>query len=94
MDVLLLPPFRDGVEEATLLAVEKEPPGTSSARSCATLVWRTTSRAWGDKLRLSILLGTNYLKSDEISKELLKLNRNKKHLKAKRNTELDKIWIE
>lgn len=64
MDVLLLPPFRDGVDEATLLAVEKEPPGTSSARSCATLVWRTTSRAWEEKLRLkmkdAILLGTSW----------------------------------
>lgn len=44
MDDLLLLPFKEGEEDATLL-VENEPPGTSSASSCATLVWRTTSRA-------------------------------------------------
>lgn len=54
MNVLLLLPFKDGEEEATLL-VENEPPGTSSARSCATLVWRTTSRALQVKQRLTRL---------------------------------------
>jgi len=54
MDVLLLLPFKHGEEDATLL-VENEPPATSSARSCATLVWRTTSRALQERQRLTRL---------------------------------------
>ena len=53
MDVLLLLPFRDDAEEATLLGANDELLPTSSARSCATLVWRTTSRACGGKIGLS-----------------------------------------
>lgn len=48
----LLPlPFKEEEDEATLLD-ENDAPPTSSAKSWATLVWRTTSRAWGTKSRL------------------------------------------
>jgi len=55
MDVLLLLPLRDDAEDATLPPAEKEEfPPTSSARSWATLVWRTTSMAWGSKEEFSL----------------------------------------
>lgn len=55
MDVLLLLPLRDDAEDATLQPAEKEEfPPTSSARSWATLVWRTTSMAWGSKEEFSL----------------------------------------
>ena len=50
MEVLLLLPLSDDAEDATLPAAENEElPPTSSLRMWATLVWRTTSIAWGSK---------------------------------------------